>query len=185
MSLVNTNWKTLSQKNLIQNDHINVWEDKVLQPDGNEATYYVMKREPFCIVIPVQNESVFLVRQFRYSVSSLSLEFPMGGHIDGKSNQETAELELLQETGIRASSFQEIGKFWVACGRSNQEAYVYVAENLEFGEKDLDAGEFIETETYKISQVEELISTGQILDGPSIVAFHFFEQFLKNRKVNI
>lgn len=153
MSLVNTNWKTRSKKVLVKNKYVEFWEDEVERPDGEISTYYVLRKKPFSIIVPLEKDHVYLVNQYRYSVSSLSLEFPAGNtpDIDPK---DVPKAELVQEAGITADMVHEIGKFWIAVGKTNQVGYVYVAEGLHFGKTNLDDGEFIEVKKHSLNEVK-------------------------------
>lgn len=182
MSKVSTNWKTISKKIILKNKYLEVWEDDVLLPDGVHATYYVQRREPFSVVIPLENGMITMVKQYRYAVSSLSLEFCMG-FAEGKNPLETAKTELHEETGINADKLIQIGRFWYGPGRTSQEVYVYVAEGLEFGKQELEEGEFIDIEKYAILEVGEMIERGEILDGPTITAYHYLENYLKKNNL--
>lgn len=180
MSHVSDNWKTLSSKIILKNKYMQIREDEVLRPDGKQTTYYYRDKEPFSIIIPVEGDEVYLVQQFRYAVKSLSWEFPMG-YVEGKNPYDTAVIELKEETGLKAKNLTEIGKFWVGVGGSNQYGYVYVAQNLIQGEAEPEDGEFFELKKFKISEVDDMINKGEILDGPTIVAYHYFKNFNKNR----
>ncbi len=178
MSFVSNKWKTLSKKSLVNNAFVNLWEEEVERPDGKTSLYYVFRREPFSIVIPFEDNVIYMVRQYRYTVASLSLEFPMGIAV-GKSPKETAEIELKEEVGASANKLTEIGKHWAFSGKADQYAYVYVAEDLDFGEQQLEDGEFIQVEKHSVEDVRKMIRSGEILDGQSITAFYFFEQYLQ------
>lgn len=181
MTFVSTKWKTRSKKPLVQNKFVNLWEEQVERPDGKTSLYYVNRREPFSIIIPFLDGEVYLVKQFRYTVNSLSLEFPMG-YVEGKPPRETAVTELREETGITAGKLVEIGKFWYGPGRTDQYAYVYFAEDLNFGDQQLEDGEFIEVLRYPLERVGEMIAQGEILDGPTIAAYHYLELYLQKTK---
>ena len=181
MGKVSTNWKTLSKKNLVSNKYINLWEEQVERPDGNMSTYYVFRREPFSIVIPYEDGKVILTKQYRYAINTITLEFPMG-FAEGKSPYDTAETELREEAGITAAQLTEVGNFWVGSGKTDQVAYVYLAENLIHGEQELEDGEFIELERYSIDEVGAMIRRGEMRDGPSIVAYHYLVDYLKEHQ---
>jgi 8-oxo-dGTP pyrophosphatase MutT (NUDIX family) len=182
MNFVSKNWKTLSKKPLVQNKFMNLWEEEVLRPDGKTSIYYINHRNPFSIIIPYQDGIVYLTKQYRYSVASLSLEFPMG-YVEGELPLETAITELKEETGITAGKLTEIGKFWVGPGRSDQWAYVYLARDLVFGSQKLEDGEFITIEKYPLEKISEMIKSAEILDGPSIAAYHYLEEYVKNNSL--
>jgi len=60
LSTVSTNWKTLSRNLLIKNRFLELWEDKVQQPDGKLATYYVRRQDAFSIIIPFDGNKVHI-----------------------------------------------------------------------------------------------------------------------------
>jgi ADP-ribose pyrophosphatase len=182
MSFVSDKWKTLTKKILLENKYFVIWEEEVERPDGKVSTYYVNRREPFSVVIPYHDGKLYLARQYRYSVSSLSLEFPMG-YVAGKNPLETAEIELKEEAGVRAEKMTEIGAFWVGVGKTDQRAYVYLAEDLTFEDQQLEDGEFISIESYTPAEVSELIAKGEIKDGISIVSYHYLEMYLKKHSL--
>lgn len=177
--MVSSKWKSLSKKLLLKNPYLELWEEEVLRPDGGISTYYVQRRKPFSVVIPLIGENVYLVQQYRYSVSSLSWEFPMG-YAEGKTPLETAEIELKEETGMSAKEMIEIGKYWFGPGRSNQWVYVYVAKGITFGEAEPEEGELLRLEEMPIAKVGEMIEKAEILDGVTITAYHFLEKYLNS-----
>lgn len=182
MSNVSTNWKTVSKKIILKNKYLEIWEDDVLLPNGNHATYYVQRREPFSVVIPLEGEIITMVKQYRYAVSSLSLEFCMG-FAEGKSPLETAKAELHEETGISADELIQIGRFWHGSGRTNQEVYIYIARGLTFEKAEPEEGEFVDIEEHTISEIGEMIEKSEILDGPTITAYHYLENYLKKNNL--
>lgn len=181
MTKVSTNWKTLTQKKILDNRYAEIWEDEVELPDGQHSTYVVWRKVPFSIIIPIdEGGNIYMVRQYRYTVGSLSLEFPMGAS-DQDSPEETAKRELEEETGIRAQSFKELVRYWSGVGRTNQEAFVYLAEGLSFGEQHTDEGEVIDVEKYSFEEVKKMIDDKVIKDAQTIVAFHYLETHLQKK----
>jgi len=171
-------WKTISKKQLLHTKYIDVWEDIVEKPDGKHTSYFVVRKEPFSIVIPLVGTDIYMVRQYRYAVSSVSLEFPMG-YVAGKNPREIAEIELKEETGITAKSLKELSKFWLAKGFTNEVGYIYLAEDLTFGTPQPEEGEFIDIEKYSVAEIGQKIMSGEIIDGSTIVAYHFLEKYLQ------
>ena len=72
---------------------------------------------------------------------------------------------------------KQIGCLEASKGRSDQKGYIYVAENLSFGEQELDAIEK-ESDTkivkLKISEIPALIKNGKITDSHTIASFQLF-----------
>jgi ADP-ribose pyrophosphatase len=182
MTKVSTNWKTLAQKLLVDNRFVYLWEDRVLTPYGKEADYYVLRKKPFSIIIPIQDGEVYLVRQFRYHSGQITLEFCMG-YAEGKGPEETAKTELREEMGATAGKLIELGHMYIAPGITDQIAYVYLATELVFADQELEDGEFIEIEKYPLEKIPEMIKSGEI-DGAGVIAsYYMFEEYVKTHSL--
>ncbi len=177
MNKVSTNWKLLSKKPLVQNKYYELWDDEVETPDGRIMHWYVRRNSDFSVTIPLVDECVYLVEQYRYPVGSLSWEFPMG-KVQGKTPLEMAEVELQEETGIKAKKLIQIGKYWTGAGGSNAETTVYIAKGLSFGKANPDEFEEFTMKKFSVSEVGQMITVGQILDAHTIVAYHYLESYL-------
>lgn len=170
-----SHWKTLSSKVIHENPFMKVLEYDVVRPDGSRAPYYVLDRKsPFSIIIPLEEDgSTYLVGQFRFASGYFSWEFPMGSVI-GKTPLEMAKQELMEETGMTARTWKEVGSFYVGHGHTNQAAYIYTAKGLTQGKKQPEASEFLTTKKVPIDEVGRLIAERKILDGPTIAAYQLF-----------
>jgi ADP-ribose pyrophosphatase len=181
MTKVSTDWKTLSEKTVLKTPFMEVSEDEIVQPDGRKTTYYYLHKEPFSIIIPLdENKKFIMVRQFRYTVKTISLEFPMGS-AGKKDPLEVARIELSEEVGVKAERLTQIGHYWTAVGHTDQDAFVFIAEGLTYGESHPEAGEFFDVERYTFDEIKELINTSKIKDAHTIVAFHYLEGYLKDK----
>lgn len=167
------NRQTLSSKIVYSNPFMRIREDDVIRPNGVRAPYFVLERGQFSIIIPLTKKNeIYLVGQYRYAVDFYSWEFPMG-FVEGLKPLAIARQELKEETGLIAKKWDLLGKFHVAPGHSSQKAYVFVAQDLVEGEKEPEENEFLEVKKVSLNQVGEMIKKGKILDGPTIVAYHF------------
>ena len=181
MSNVSDNWKTISSKKVLITPRFEVVEDEVIQPDGLSAVYHVVRRNPFCIIIPLHDGGkVTLVRQYRYMVKAISLEFPMGT-TDSHDPESIAQKELVEETGLRAGNLIKLGEYWPGVGSVDQKAYCYLAQNLIQDTPQPEKGEFFDIETYTIDDVAALIKTGVIRDAQTIVAYNMLLNYLSNK----
>ena len=66
--------------------------------DGKEYPYtYVINKDSVCI-IPVIDDQVVVIEQYRYTLDKWLLEFPAGAVDDSESSEEAAKRELKEET---------------------------------------------------------------------------------------
>lgn len=166
---------------ILHTPYMEIWEDIVEQPNGKKTKYYIRRKAPFSIIIPIhEDKKITMVRQYRYTVKSISLEFPMG-YVEGKSPKESAIVELRQEAGLIASKLTLLCNYWSGPGHTDQETYVYLAENLDQVLPQPEDGEFFDIERYSVEEVSHLIDSGKIKDVHTIAAFHLLEQFLRKQ----
>jgi len=181
MSNVSDNWKTISSKKVLTTPRLEVVEDEVMQPDGISTVYHVVRKNPFCIIIPLHEGGlVTLVRQYRYMVKAISLEFPMGT-TDSVDPENIAQKELVEETGLRSRKLIKLGEYWPGVGSVDQKAYCFLAQDLIQDTPQPEKGEFFDIEKYTIDEVSSLIKTGVIRDAQTIVAYHMLINYLANK----
>ena len=117
--------------------------DLVEQPDGTTKRYYWAELAPAVTVVPLLDEAVVFVEQYRPAVRCDCLELPAGIVEDGESFEEAAVRELREETGYRAGRAVHLQTFWVATGVLRHRRGIVVATDLRDGEPARDGNEFL------------------------------------------
>ena len=172
-------FEIISSKQEYKNPFFKIIKHIVKRPNGVKSPYWTVSRfSDFSIIIPIfQDDTTMLVGQYRLPVGEYSWEFPMG-QVMGKNPIETAKQELKEETGIKAKSWELIGHYYLAPGHHEQQVDIYIARELTVGKSEPEENEFLETKKVKISELGEMIKDGKIKDGPTIVAFHYLENYI-------
>lgn len=173
-------WKTLSSKEVYKNKWMTVTEDEVETDSGKRLTYSVVHKKPFALIIPWDGKHFTLVGQYRHAIQKFSWEFPQG-HFEHDSIEDTAKIELKEETGLSATSIKMIGHYYLGPGHHSQECKVFLAEGLTQGESKLEVGEVesgMETRKVSLKKLDEMIKTGEMEDGPTLAALSVFNNFL-------
>lgn len=148
-----------------------ITEDQVITDFGKHLTYGVVHKEPFALIIPWDGNHLFLVGQYRYPVNEFSWEFPQG-HFEHSAIVETAQKELREETGLTASTVEEVAVFNLAPGHHSQKCHVFLATELTAGKNKLEESEEgMKTKKLTVAEFQEMIATGDIKDAPTIAAF--------------
>jgi ADP-ribose pyrophosphatase len=70
--------KTTGSRVVYQNRWMRVREDAIERDDGSAGIYGVIEKPDFALIIPIENDSLYLVEQYRYPVAARFLEFPQG-----------------------------------------------------------------------------------------------------------
>jgi 8-oxo-dGTP pyrophosphatase MutT (NUDIX family) len=175
-------WKTVKSKEVYKCKYLKVFEEDFLVPSGKMHRYYILKRNDYVIVIAKEGNYLYLIEQYRYTTKTRLLQVVAGGIEKGETPLQAAKKELEEEAGIRAKKFKRLGWFYSYYGCSNQRAYVFLVENLEFGEQkpdELEKEGKMRVKRFSVSEVSRLIKSGKIRDVDTIASFGMF--MLKHR----
>jgi 8-oxo-dGTP pyrophosphatase MutT (NUDIX family) len=180
MTIQKPTWQTISSKQVYKNPWMEVQEDKVLRPDGKEGIYgFIIKSPGVYVIAHDQDDSIYFINEYRYALKKTILQLPVGT-IDGKSSVlENAKRELLEETGIQAKKWTELGKYFVAPGHETTYEYVALAENLDTSKLNInqEGDESIEEIVrLSIAEVKKMIRDNKIECGLTLSALNLFFQ---------
>lgn len=172
-------WQILQSRDIYENPWIKVREDKVINPSGNEGIYGTVSFKNKAIgIIPIdENGFTWLVGQYRYPLNEYSWEIPMGGgkviFPSKKSFEEqileAAQRELWEETGIVAEKWEKIARIHTSNSVTDEEGFVFVAENLTFGSNAPEETEELLIKKVHLSTALHWVLTNEITDAISMI----------------
>jgi len=166
----------ISSRVTYQNNWMTVREDKVRRASGAEGIYGVVDKPDFVAIIPVQNNFIHLVEQYRYPVEGRYWEIPQGSWEENPEadNSIVAAGELKEETGLVAGKMEYIGHIFQAYGYSNQGFHLYLATELQKTGQSLDQEEEgLITKKFSIEEFEKMIASAVVKDATTISAYGF------------
>src|SRR5215471_10206222 len=96
--------KLLSSLIAYKGGHIQVREDRVIEPGGGQESLREIVVHPgaVCIVARPTTEEVILIRQYRHAAGRELVEIPAGTLHEGEDPRECAIRELEEEAGYLA-----------------------------------------------------------------------------------
>ncbi len=71
----NSPWKIINSKIKYKNPWIKVREYNVRRPDGKKGLYGVLEKPPGVFIITYENNSIYLVKQYRFPLKNFSLNY--------------------------------------------------------------------------------------------------------------
>ena len=94
------------------------------------------------------------------------------GKLDAKDEDHllAAQRELREETGATAERWTSLGLFYPACAYSDEAIEMYLAQGLHFGERHLDADEFLNVARVPLTELVEEVMAGRIPDAKTQIA---------------
>ncbi len=164
---------------LLRGNFLHVFRDTVRLPDGREASREYV-RHPGAVMIIAQLGDGRLVheRQYRYPVQAVMLEFPAGKLDPGESSLACAQRELLEETGYAAGSWARAGVLHPVISYSTEFIDIWFAKDLTAGERQLDAGEFLDVFTASQAELLQWCRDGKVTDGKTLAGALWLQNVL-------
>ena len=158
----NGDWTIKNTKNIFENDFFKVFDDEVIQPDGKDGKYGTVEFRRGAAVLPIDDEdNIYLTKQFRYAIGRDDLEIA-AGVIEDESPLEAAKREALEELGIEAEEWTELGKIEGNTSVTRSTNHTYLARKLTFREPDPEGTEKIEVVKMKLDDAIEKVKKGEI-----------------------
>ena len=162
--------KTLASREVYRGRIIRVREDTVLLPNGKEGRREVVEHPGGVGILALDGDDVLLVRQYRYAFSRVLTEIPAGKREPGEEPSVTARRELKEEIGAEAGRWTELGALIASPGCYGETLYLYMAEDLTFGETHPDEDEFLEVLRVPFEETVRQCMDGTLTDAKTVAA---------------
>ncbi len=106
--------------------------DIVKMPDGELVAREVVEHPGAVAVVAIDElDRVLMIRQYRHPAGALLWEVPAGlRDVAGEPLLVTAQRELLEEAGYRASDWRILADFFSSPGITNERLRVFLARNV-------------------------------------------------------
>lgn len=165
-------WKTISGIEVYKNPWIVVEEHEVINPSGNSGIYGVVKFVHYAIaIVPIDSQlNTWLIGQWRYPLNAYSWEVPEGGGKKSLTPLESAQRELQEEAGLQAEKWTLIQKLHLSNSATDEEAFVFIAEDITVGEASPDETEELQVLHLPFEKAYSMVLDGEITDALSVAS---------------
>ena len=159
----------VASQELLRGHFLHAMRDTVRLPDGKEATReYVIHPGAVMVVAELPDGRLVLERQFRYPVQAVMVEFPAGKLDPGEDSLACARRELLEETGYTARQWARAGVLHPVISYSTEFIDIWFARDLTAGERQLDAGEFLDVFSASADELLQWCRDGRVTDAKTL-----------------
>lgn len=172
----------LDSQVLLEGGFLQLRRDTVRLPDGARATRDYIVHPGAVAVVPLQDDGrIVLVRQYRYPLGQVLLEFPAGKIDPGESVRGCAVRELQEETGYTALEWARAGMFHNAAAYCTERIEIWFARGLQRGVQSLDEGEFVEVVEMDEESLSQLALRGELTDAKTLIGLQWLRAWREGR----
>ena len=152
-----------------------LWIEKrtIRLPNGIEREKVIVHPSNAVAILPLNGDRCKLLKQYRYAIDQYIFEAPAGTMEPGEDPLETAQRELIEETGFTAQTIVPKGFIYTTPGYTDEKIFLFEARDLspskEYGK---DEDEVIEVVDIAIRDLIGMIRNGTIVDAKTICLIH-------------
>lgn len=179
---MNLKEEKLSAKEIFKGRLISLNLETIKLPNGETASREVVHHPEASGVIAVNaDKKMLLVKQWREPIKQVTLEIP-AGLIDptDASPLEAMKRELNEEGGYAADYWEKVTEFYSSAGFCDEKLYLFYCDTLTKlkQKRPLDPDEFLTRQWYSLSELQQLLSQGKIVDAKTILAVTMWNNML-------
>lgn len=177
--------KLVSSNELLKTKIFSVTEDHAVEPGGFEIQRAIIKHPGSAVMMPVDEKGrILLVRQYRLPTQQFLWEIPAGRIDEGETPLKAAKRELEEETGYKAKKWTRLAAYYPSPGFLGEKMTVFLAEELKAGSAKPMDDERIEVRWYKAKELDELITSGKIEDGKTLVGYLTWQRYHRAKRTS-
>ena len=129
---VDEQWQVVGDPRYVHGALVTLRTDQVQMPGGDLAERDVVEHPGAVAIVALDDDDqVLLIRHYRHPVGHLLWEIPAGlRDVPGEHPRATAERELLEEAGYRASDWHGLADFFSSPGIITERLQIFLARGL-------------------------------------------------------
>lgn len=163
-----------------KNPWIEVREDQVIHPNGKSGIFGTVKMVNGVSVLPIDdNSNIYLTDEFHYAIGKRSIEVVSGGIDKGETPLAAAKRELLEESGIEAKTWINLGTIDPFTTLIKSSDSLFLAKNLSFGKANNEDAKSIKIIKVELDKAVKMVIDSQITHSASCVLILKVKEFLE------
>jgi 8-oxo-dGTP pyrophosphatase MutT (NUDIX family) len=173
-------WTIIDATTIYDNNWLTLIHHNVLNPAGGKGIYGKVHFKNKAIgVIAVDKEMhTYLVGQYRFPIQQYSWEIPEGGCLLEEHSLDAARRELLEETGLKANNWLQLGDAYLSNSVSDEYAEYFLATELTQHAAEPEETEQLMIKRLPLKEVFAMANDGRIKDALSLLSLQKLELLL-------
>jgi len=152
-------WVKIKSDLVFDSKYFKVRQDLVKLPDGRTKVWNYWDSRDSSMVIGIYDGKLILIKQYRYLVNNVVLEFPSGGLNPGENPKTAAKREFLEETGYQCQNLTKLGSFYETYGQLNRQIHLFFSNNVKKSRKNVSTDDIEEDISVKLLEFDDVVKS--------------------------
>jgi ADP-ribose pyrophosphatase len=159
-----------------------LWGGDVMLDNGDRAVREYIRHPGGVAIVPVVDDNVILIQQFRIAIEREVIELPAGLMEPGEQPVQCAARELEEELGFRAKDLIPLASYFSSVGFSDERMHIFLAWQPEKAKLRRDPDERIREIFLPTDMVLEKLDAQAFEDAKTIIGLREFLAFREREK---
>jgi ADP-ribose pyrophosphatase len=159
-----------------------LWGGQVSLDNGDTAIREYVRHSGGVAVVPVIDNNLILIRQFRIAIGRELMELPAGRLELDEDPAACARRELEEEIGYRAKELIPLASYFSSVGFTDERMHIFLALEPEKATLKLEADERIREVMMPVEMIQEKLAAQEFEDAKTIIGLREFLAYRESRQ---
>lgn len=173
--------KWITQTEIHKGKIFSLWGGRVSLDNGDVAVREYIRHSGGVAIVPVIDNNVILIRQFRIAIERELIELPAGRLEPDEDPADCARRELEEEIGYQANELIPLGTYFSSVGFTDERMHIFLALEPRQGTLKPEADERIQQVILPVEKIQGKLDAQEFEDAKTIIGLR---EFLAYRESN-
>ena len=166
--------KWVTKEEIHKGKIFSLWGGRVALDNGDSAIREYVRHAGGVAIVPVIDNYVILIRQFRIAIERELIELPAGRLEPDEDPADCARRELEEEIGYRAGELIPLASYFSSVGFTDERMHIFLALEPEKATSKLEADERIHEVILSVESIQEKLDAQSFEDAKTIIGLREF-----------
>jgi ADP-ribose pyrophosphatase len=174
--------KWITKKEIHKGKIFSLWGGKAALDNGQTVVREYVRHSGGVAIVPVVDNNVIFIRQFRISIERELIELPAGRLERDEEPAACARRELEEEIGYRAKELIPLASYFSSVGFTDERMHIYLALDPEKTTLQLEADERIQEVIMPVEMLKEKLAAREFEDAKTIIGLREYLAYLEQHR---
>ena len=166
--------KWITKEEIHKGKIFSLWGGRVALDNGATAIREYVRHSGGVAIVPVIDNHVILIRQFRIAIERELIELPAGRLEPEEDPADCARRELEEELGYRAAELIPLASYFSSVGFTDERMHIFLALEPEKVTSKLEADERIHEVILPVESIQQKLDSQSFEDAKTIIGLREF-----------